>query len=93
MSDKFRFRHMADCYFNWQWMVDHKLERASAQHTGKKPMPYWRPQWRWKDGHVVRNKLRLWHMVSCAFDRERMVGVDLEWASTQCAGRKPMLRR
>ena len=93
MSDKFRFRHMADSYFNWQWMVDHKVERASTKHTGKEPMPYRRPQWRWQNGHVVRNELRLWHMVRSPFNRQRMVGVDLDWASTRYTGREPMFHR
>ena len=84
---------MADCYFNWQRMVNLNLERASTWNTGKEPMPYRRPQWRWQDGHVVRNELRLWHMVRSPFNRQRLVDVDLERASAHYTGREPMLHR
>src|SRR5437588_8077484 len=65
VRDKLRLWHVVRCPFNRQRLVDVDCERASTWHPGKRLLLDWRPQPRREDGHVVRNKLRLWHVVRC----------------------------
>src|SRR3989442_10806112 len=67
--------------------------RACPRLPGKRLLLYRRPQPRWDDGYVVRNKFRLWHVDRCPFNRKRMDDVDCEWASTWHPGKKPVLYR
>src|SRR5436309_7355971 len=90
-------RQLVSWAFDWQWLVDDDLEWTSThleseQPACERPMPDGRLERRWADGHVVRNKLGLWHLVSRPLNRQRMVDVDCDrGASTRLPGKRLLL--
>ena len=53
----------------------------------------WRSEWRWRDGHVVRDGFGFWKLVRWRVDWQRVDNLDLERASARDTNREPVLSR